>query len=155
MGQPQGSCFDRIRSGANARRPAAVAALQADKAGANRARVDAILSGAALAERFGDPLHDSRTPDLIVQPIPGTIYTTSRAKVAEHGGFDEDDTHVALRVVDGRDGDSQQEEPHRAERIVSTRVHTTQIAPTVLSFLGLDPDALQSVRSERTAKLPD
>src|SRR5207247_9502179 len=76
----------------------AVNALLADKAGANTARVQYVLSGQPLADRFNSPLVDPRTPDLIVQPIPGTIYSTSKAKVAEHGGFSADDTHVALIV---------------------------------------------------------
>jgi hypothetical protein len=33
-------------------------------------------------------------------------------------------------------------------------VETTQIAPTILKLLGLDPDALQAVRSEGTQVLP-
>src|SRR5262249_16580964 len=69
---------------------AAVAALESNKAHGNSARIQYILSGAALAAIFGDPLHNARTPDIIIQPIPGTIYSTSVAKVAEHGGFSED-----------------------------------------------------------------
>jgi hypothetical protein len=78
---------------------APVAALEADKAGPNTTRIPYVLSGQALAERFGNPQRNARTPDLIVQPQPGTICTTSKAKVAEHGGFAPDDTHVALLVV--------------------------------------------------------
>ena len=33
-------------------------------------------------------------------------------------------------------------------------VETTQIAPTILRLLGLDPNALKSVRIERTQALP-
>ena len=33
-------------------------------------------------------------------------------------------------------------------------VQTTQIAPTILSLLGLDPNALQAVRLDHTATLP-
>jgi hypothetical protein len=33
-------------------------------------------------------------------------------------------------------------------------VQTTQVAPTILRALGLDPSALQAVRLERTAVLP-
>jgi hypothetical protein len=33
-------------------------------------------------------------------------------------------------------------------------VETTQIAPTVLRLLGLDPDALQAVQAEGTRVLP-
>jgi len=33
-------------------------------------------------------------------------------------------------------------------------VETTQIAPTILALLGLDPGALQAVAAEHTATLP-
>ena len=35
-----------------------------------------------------------------------------------------------------------------------TPVTTTQIAPTILAVLGLDPKALKAVREEHTAPLP-
>jgi len=159
---------------------AAVKALQADQATANTARIQTILWGHALAAQFGDPLKNSRTPDIIVQPIPGTIYTTSAKKVAEHGGFSEDDTQVALLVVNGtsREGQFQGDDQFRGDdqfqgegqfqggegqfqgegrsrgRVVSAKVQTRQIAPTILKFLGLNPDALKSVRLEHTRPLP-
>jgi hypothetical protein len=34
-------------------------------------------------------------------------------------------------------------------------VQTTQIAPTILTLLGLDPHALQAVRTEHTEVLPN
>jgi hypothetical protein len=34
------------------------------------------------------------------------------------------------------------------------RVETTQIAPTILKLLGLDPNALKAVRIEHTRALP-
>jgi hypothetical protein len=111
-----------------------------------------ILSGDELADRFGDPRTNSRTPDIIVQPIPGTIYTKSKAKVAEHGGFSEDDTHVALIVFKGRHDD---DESRGRGEVVSAHVETRQIAPTILKFLDLDPEALRSVRLEGTRSLPD
>jgi len=129
--------------------PAAVAALQVDQAGSNSAHIQTIYFGKALAERWGDPTKNTRTPDVIVQPIPGTIYTTSKAKVAEHGGFTDDDTHVAMLIIDGTD---LRRESHG--RVIPTEVRTTQIAPTILNFLGLDPSALQSVRLEHTHVLP-
>jgi hypothetical protein len=58
----------------------AVQALNADKAGANTARVDYVLCGNALAAQFNSPSKDPRTPDLIVQLIPGTIYSTSNGQ---------------------------------------------------------------------------
>jgi hypothetical protein len=59
---------------------------------------DDVMGGAELTLRFNDPTVDSRTPDIIVQPVYGTIYTTSGAKNAEHGGFSYGDTNVGLIV---------------------------------------------------------
>jgi len=42
-------------------------------------------------------------------------------------------------------------EPER----VDTPVATTQIAPTILKVLGLDPRELEAVRLENTQVLPD
>jgi hypothetical protein len=126
----------------------AVKALRTNQAGPNKARIQSVLSGDALADHFGDPLRNDRTPDLIVQPIPGTIYTGSKAKVAEHGGFAEDDTHVALLVVNGAANDDRDARTH------TEPVHTTQIAPTILRILGLRPEALKAVQLEHTAPLP-
>src|ERR1700688_637034 len=36
--------------------------------------IDEVMSGEELKLKFRDPLHDSRTPDIIVQPVYGTIY---------------------------------------------------------------------------------
>ena len=44
--------------------------------------------------RGGDP----RTPDIIVLPNVGVVYTGSTKKQAEHGGFAHDDTNVMLLV---------------------------------------------------------
>jgi len=39
-------------------------------------------------------------------------------------------------------------------RILKTPVVTSQVAPTILRALGLDPDALSAVRGELTPELP-
>ncbi|WP_231950182.1 alkaline phosphatase family protein [Paraburkholderia caribensis] len=104
-----------------------------------------ILSGPRLAALFGDPAY-GRTPDIIVQPNPGVIYTSSKAKDEEHGGNAPDDSHLGL-IVAYPDG-------HHHERHVDRRVSTTQVAPTILRALGLDPKSLQSVRMEGTRPLP-
>jgi hypothetical protein len=44
--------------------------------------------------------------------------------------------------------------PGIKSQIESTPVETTQVAPTILSVLGLDPAALTAVRVERTQILP-
>jgi hypothetical protein len=38
---------------------------------------------------------------------------------------------------------------------VSQSVETTQVAPTILALLGLDPDRLTAVQTEGTRVLPD
>jgi len=124
---------DRTKAGAVA------SALAGPDAGA--LKVQSVLSGAPLHAQFGD---DERTPDLIVQPVQGVIYTGSKTKVAEHGGGAQADTNVALLVVGGDD--------ERAT--VTTPVQTTQIAPTILRALRLDPNQLQAVQAEGTTALP-
>jgi hypothetical protein len=121
---------------------AVVAALNANKA---QAHIDTILSGAALQQYFNDPLTDSRTPDIVVLPQHGVIYTSATAtKIAEHGGFSADDTHVTLFLSN----------PHLNKGTIATPVQTTQIAPTILQLLGLDPNQLQAVGMEHTQSLP-
>ncbi|MBR8126724.1 alkaline phosphatase family protein [Burkholderia multivorans] len=103
-----------------------------------------VLYGAALAERFGDPAN-GRTPDIIVQPNPGVIYTSSTKKDEEHGGNAPDDSHLGLLVsYPGL---------HRA-RTVTDVVGTTQVAPTILALLGVEPRLLQAVVAENTRVLP-
>jgi len=127
-----------------------VAALQASMAHGNPARIQTLLFGPALIKQFGNPATDPRTPDIIIQPIPGTIYSTSKAKVMEHGGFAEDDTHVALLTVNG--ANIVNSAPVGAT--ISKPVRTYQVAPTILSDLGLNPNQLDSVRTEGIQVLP-
>ncbi|KAF9201854.1 hypothetical protein BGZ49_007935 [Haplosporangium sp. Z 27] len=96
---------------------------------------------------FGDPATDPRVPDIIFQSAPGTLFSLSKAKVAEHGGFNEDDVHVALLVSS----------PHLKslkKKTIDTPVKTAQIAPTILKLLGLNPNELDAVKLEGTAALP-
>jgi arylsulfatase A-like enzyme len=82
-----------------------------------------------------------------VKANPGSTLaelTGSTAKISEHGGFGEDDTHVALLV-------SLAGAPARE---IKSPVETMQVAPTILQALGLDPQDLQSVQIEKTAVLP-
>ena len=90
------------------------------------------------------PGGDPRTPDIIVAPNVGVVYTGSAKKQAEHGGFAHDDTNVMLLVSN----------PDFQARTVDSFVETTQVAPTILSILGLDPQALQAVQMEGTPVLP-
>ena len=106
--------------------------------------IDEVMSGLELRLKFNNPLKESRTPDIIVQPTYGTIYTTSKKKIAEHGGFSYGDTNVGL-IVSG---------PHLHGHVLKTPVLSSQVAPTILHALGLDPNALKSVRTELTPVLP-
>ena len=87
---------------------------------------------------------DPRTPDIIVSPNVGIIYTGSSKKQEEHGGFAHDDTNVMMLLSN----------PSFSPRTFAGPVETTQVAPTILRALGLDPDALVGVRSEGTEVLP-
>jgi hypothetical protein len=104
-----------------------------------------LLYGPNVASRFGNPAN-GRTPDIIVQPNPGVIYTSSTAKDEEHGGNAPDDSHLGL-VVSFKG--------IRHGRTVTTPVLTTQVAPTILSILDLEPRSLQSVSAEGTRVLPE
>ena len=96
-----------------------------------------------MTAKFGDP-GVGRAPDIIVQPNPGVIYTSSKKKDAEHGGNAPDDSHVALIVS----------LPSMAAQTNATTVLTTQVAPTILTSLKLDPMLLMSVKAEGTVALP-
>jgi predicted AlkP superfamily pyrophosphatase or phosphodiesterase len=104
-----------------------------------------ILSGPQLANRFGDPAR-GRTPDIIVQPNPGVIYTSSTSKDEEHGGNAPADGHLGLVMY----------VPHtqHAGQVDNERVLTTQVAPTILRLLDLNPQLLNSVAVEGTRPLP-
>jgi hypothetical protein len=104
-----------------------------------------VFAGKAAARYFHVPLSDPRHPDVwgIVQH--GVVYTGGHGKIAEHGGADPEDRHVPILVY-----------APRAVRpgVVDEPVETTQIAPTILRLLGLDPDALQAAQIEGTETLP-
>ena len=106
--------------------------------------VDEVLAGDEIKLKFNDPLHDNRTPDIIVQPQYGIVYTTSTKKNAEHGGFSFGDTNVGLIVSN----------PDLEAQTIKTLVLSSQVAPTILRSLGIDPDELQAVRVEGTRVLP-
>jgi hypothetical protein len=129
---------------------AGVAALQASMNAGNPAHIQTLLYGQALEAQFGNPATDPRTPDIIIEPTPGTIYSTSKAKVMEHGGFSEDDTHVALLTVNG----ANVVKGTAVGATVTKDVRTYQVAPTILSDLGLNPKKLDAVRIEGVQVLP-
>jgi len=87
---------------------------------------------------------DPRTPDIVVIPDVGVVYTGNLKKQSEHGGFAHDDTNVMLLVSS----------PGLAPHTIHSFVETAQVAPTILKILGLDPSALDAVRQEGTPVLP-
>jgi Type I phosphodiesterase / nucleotide pyrophosphatase len=113
-------------------------------ANANTLFIENVMAGAELRLKFNNPASDSRTPDVIVQPVYGTIYTTSTKKNAEHGGFSFGDTNVGLIVSN----------PDFRAGLIKTPITTAQVAPSILQALGIDTDALRSVRVEKTEELP-
>ena len=106
--------------------------------------VDEVMAGDEIRLKFNDPLHDNRTPDIIVQPQYGVVYTGSTKKNAEHGGFSFGDTNVGLIVSN----------PRLAAQTIKTLVLSSQVAPTILWSLGIDPRELKSVHIEGTKVLP-
>jgi arylsulfatase A-like enzyme len=127
---------------------AAVAKLQMDSPvlppGHNIAGIGEIFWGASLLPLFNAPALDPRTPDILVTSDIGVIYTNHQAKVAEHGGFAHDDTNVIMLLSN----------PQFKAKTVVSPVETTQVAPTILAALGLDPHALEAVQIEGTQLLP-
>jgi arylsulfatase A-like enzyme len=103
-----------------------------------------IYGGKAAAHFFGVPASDPGHPDVFGRVQIGVVYTGG-SKIAEHGGNNPADRDVPLVVY--------------APRLVkpgvsSDWVETTQVAPTILQLLRLDPNALQAVQIEGTQALP-
>ena len=120
----------------------AVKALEAIK---DKGSISEIWGAEKITAMYGDATKDSRVPDIAVLPANGVIYTKVGAtKMAEHGGFGEDDTHVALLVS----------MPSMTATEVKDAVTNMQVAPSIIKALGLDPMALQSVKAEGTKVLP-
>jgi len=103
-----------------------------------------IFAGPALDLIFNNPLVDSRTPDIVVAPNVGVVYTGGKKKVSEHGGFANDDRNVLLLVSN----------PALKPSTFNGQVETRQIAPTILNALGLNPNQLEAVQQEGTTELP-
>lgn len=121
----------------------------------NIAGIGEIFSGPSLAQMFnppgvpptGDAFSngvDPRTPDIIVTPNIGSIYTGHDAKLAEHGGFAHDDTNAVLLVWTSE----------LDSAVVTSPVENMQVAPTILKILAHDPSELQAVQMEHTQPLP-
>lgn len=103
---------------------------------------DIIYGPRLIAEGYGNPATDTAVPNIIIRVVEGVIYTTA-SKVAEHGGLNEDDRHVACFVSS----------PKLHAKKYGCRVSTTQVAPTILKALGLDLGKLQGAKAEGTTVL--
>jgi hypothetical protein len=105
--------------------------------------IQELFAGASLRNKFNDPTVDPRTPDIILKVQTGVIFTGG-SKIAEHGGFNEDDIHTALLVS----------MPGVDTATVSTATSNQQVAPTILEALGLNPSELEAVQLEQIHTLP-
>ncbi len=108
----------------------------------NKPGVPTDLDRCCSVPERGQP--DPRTPDIVVIPNVGVVYTGSTKKQSEHGGYAWDDTNVMLLVSN----------PSIKPHTDTSFVETDQVAPTILQLLGLHPEALEAVRIEGTPVLP-
>ena len=104
--------------------------------------ISQLLDRTSLTTLYGDPFANSRVPDFIAVTDHGII-CTSGTKLAEHGGFSDDDRNVLLLLS----------APRIQPQVVETLSYTTQIAPTILTALGLDPRLLKATQTEGTSVL--
>jgi len=104
-----------------------------------------IYAGQAAADLIGVSVNDARVPDLIGIAQYGTVFTGKQGKIAEHGGNNPQDRDVPILVAGG---------PVEGGDVVNSWVETTQIAPTILRLLGLNPNDLEAVQIEHTKALP-
>jgi hypothetical protein len=108
-----------------------------------------IYYGGSLALNYNvggwAPTDDPRTPDIIVTPNVGVTYSSSTSMIGDHGGFAHDDTNVIMLVSN----------PSFTAQTVSNKTTTTQVAPTMVQALGLNPNLLQAVQMEGTTVLPE
>jgi Type I phosphodiesterase / nucleotide pyrophosphatase len=103
-----------------------------------------IYAGQEAAHFFSVPYSDPRYPDVFGRVQVGVVYTGG-SKIAEHGGDNPADRDVPILVY----------APGTVHHGSSSDlVETTQVAPTILQLLGLNPDSLQAVQQEGTQVLP-
>jgi Type I phosphodiesterase / nucleotide pyrophosphatase len=105
--------------------------------------IQEIFALQSLRDKFNDPRKDPRTPDIVLKVNTGVIFTGG-SKIAEHGGLNEDDVHVALLIS----------LPGMEHYITKTPVTNQQVAPTIIKALGFDPNQLRAVQREQTNVLP-
>jgi hypothetical protein len=89
-----------------------------------------VYTGLAAAQLIGVDLSDPRVPDVIGISQYGVVYTSHKAKIAEHGGDYLEDRNVPILLAwSGAPGGT----------AVTAPVETTQIAPTILVLLASTP----------------
>ena len=110
---------------------------------ATNLHIDHLIDRAHMQGKYTDPFTGPRTPDFIAITHPGVIYTGG-TKLAEHGGFAENDRNVALLVSN----------PGIAPAVRFDPVETRQVAPTIVKALGINPGKLMAVKAENTKTLP-
>ena len=125
---------------------AAVQILQTD---ASMIGLGQIYYGPTVALNYSlpgvGPGEDPRTPDIIVTPNIGVTYSNSTTMIGDHGGFGHDDINVVMLLSN----------PAFTAQTVSVTTRTAQVAPTILSALGLNPQSLDAVKAEGTPVLPE
>ncbi len=103
-----------------------------------------IYAGKEAADFFGVQNSDPRHPDVFGRVQVGTVYTGG-SKIAEHGGDNPGDREVPILVY----------APGNVKAGSNNKwVETTQVAPTILKLLDLDPHDLKAVKIEHTEVLP-
>jgi arylsulfatase A-like enzyme len=105
--------------------------------------IQEIFALQSLRNKFNDPGNDPRTPDIILKVNTGVIFTGG-SKIAEHGGFNEDDTHIALLASF----------PGLGAKTIKTPVTNQQVAASIVKALGINPSELQAVQKEQIQVLP-
>lgn len=126
------------------------AVAEALRARQAEAGIQKLYWGEAARALVNGPGEDSRAPDIVIQPELGVFYAdnldspATRELLAEHGGMLDEDTNVPLLLSYAG----------AAGGVNKGAVQTSQVAPTILAALGLDPSSLDAVRIEGTPVLP-
>jgi len=103
------------------------------EANAPTAGIGQISYGASITTNYNSPLVDSRTPDIIVAPNVGVVYTGSATKQAEHGGLANEDINMMLLVSN----------PGVKQNTIYQFVETKQVAPTIIHSSDLTRSSLR------------
>lgn len=103
-----------------------------------------VFTGEEAARYFGVSRRNPRNPNVWGIVRNGVVYTGGTGKIAEHGGANPENRDVPLLIY---------APDTLGPGTVGQWVETTQIAPTILALLGLDPDQLAAVRQEGTPVL--